>query len=170
MKFTKLILLLAIFSVASFATAQNSVKKTLPDISIKNLDGESVNIQKYAQDGKITVISFWATWCHPCKRELDAIADLYPDWQEAYDVELVAITIDDARSMRKVKPMVETKGWEYTVLSDVNEDLKRSMNFQTVPMTFLLDQEGNIVYEHNSYTPGDEYELEDKIKALAEKK
>jgi len=170
MKFTKLILLLALFSVTSFATAQNSVKKTLPDVSIKNLDGESVNIQKYAQDGKITVISFWATWCHPCKRELDAIADLYPEWQEEYDVELVAITIDDARRMRKVKPMVETKGWEYTVLSDVNEDLKRSLNFQTVPMTFLLDQEGNIVYEHNSYTPGDEYELEDKIKALAEKK
>ncbi len=170
MKFTKLILLLAIFSISTFATAQNDVKKTLPDVSIKNLDGESVNIQKYAQDGKITVISFWATWCHPCKRELDAIADLYPDWQEAYDVELVAITIDDARSMRKVKPMVETKGWEYTILSDVNEDLKRSLNFQTVPMTFLLDQEGNIVYEHSSYTPGDEYELEDKIKALAAKK
>ena len=170
MKFTKLILLLAIFSISTFATAQNGVKKTLPDVSIKNLDGESVNIQKYAQDGKITVISFWATWCHPCKRELDAIADLYPDWQEEFDVELVAITIDDARSMRKVKPIVETKGWEYTVLSDVNEDLKRSMNFQTVPMTFLLDQEGNIVYEHNSYTPGDEYELEDKIKALAAKK
>lgn len=169
MKFTKLILLFAILSVTTFATAQNSVKKTLPDLSIKNLDGESVNIQKYAQDGKITVISFWATWCHPCKRELDAIADLYPEWQEAYDVELVAITIDDSRSMRKVKPMVETKGWEYTVLSDVNEDLKRAMNFQTVPMTFLLDQEGNIVYEHNSYTPGDEYELEDKIKALAAK-
>jgi len=169
MKFTKLILLFAILSVTTFATAQDKVKKTLPDVSIKNLDGESVNIQKYAQDGKITVISFWATWCHPCKRELDAIADLYPEWQEAYDVELVAITIDDSRSMRKVKPMVETKGWEYTVLSDVNEDLKRSLNFQTVPMTFLLDQKGNIVYEHSSYTPGDEYELEDKIKALAEK-
>lgn len=169
MKFTKLILLLAIFSVTTFATAQNSVKKTLPDVSIKNLDGESVNISQYAKDGKITVISFWATWCHPCKRELDAIADLYPEWQEAYGVELVAITIDDARSMRKVKPMVETKGWDYTVLSDVNEDLKRAMNFQTVPMTFLLDQDGNIVYEHNSYTPGDEYELEDKIKELAAK-
>ncbi len=170
MKFTRLILLLAMFSIATFAAAQNNVKKTLPDVAIKNLDGESINIQQYAQDGKITVISFWATWCHPCKRELDAIADFYPEWQEAYDVELVAITIDDARSMRKVKPMVETKGWEYTVLSDVNEDLKRAMNFQTVPMTFLLDQDGNIVYEHNSYTPGDEYELEDKIKALAEKK
>ncbi len=170
MNFTKLILLLAMFSVSTLAIAQHKVKKTLPDLTIKNLDGESVNIKKYAQDGKITVISFWATWCHPCKRELDAIADFYPDWQEAYDVELVAITIDDARSLRKVNSVVETKGWEYTILSDVNEDLKRAMNFQTVPMTFLLDQEGNIVYEHNSYTPGDEYELEDKIKALAEKK
>ncbi len=169
MNFTKLILLLAILSTATFANAQKGAKKTLPNLAIKSLNGESVNIQKYAQNGKITVISFWATWCHPCKRELDAIADFYPDWQEAYDVELVAITIDDARSLQKVKSVVETKGWEYTILSDVNEDLKRAMNFQTVPMTFLLDQEGNIVYEHNSYTPGDEYELEDKIKALAKK-
>ena len=65
--------------------------------------------------------------------------------------------------------MVETKGWEYTILSDANEDLKRALNFQTVPMTFLLDQEGKIVYTHSGYNPGDEFELEDKIKELSEK-
>jgi len=169
MKYSRLLLAIAGLLIAPFLMAQDNIKKTLPEVFIKNLDGEKVNIQEYAQNGKITVISFWATWCHPCKRELDAIADLYPEWQEEYDVEMVAITIDNARSMQKVKPMVETKGWEYTVLSDVNEDLKRAMNFQTVPMTFLLDQAGNIVYQHNSYTPGDEYELEDKIKALVKK-
>lgn len=160
-------LLVAAFCLAAFTlSAQN---KTLPDVAVKNLDGETVSIKDFATNGKITVISFWATWCHPCKRELDAIADLYEDWQADYDMELVAVTIDDARSLRKVKPMVATKGWEYTILSDVNEDLKRAMNFQTVPMTYLVDQNGNIVYEHNSYTPGDEYELEDKIKKLTEK-
>lgn len=169
MKVTKLILLFAIFSISTFVTAQTDTKKTLPDLSIKDLDGAAVNIQKYAKDGKITVVSFWATWCNPCKRELDAIAKLYPDWQKAYDVELVAITIDNARSMRKVKPMIEDKGWKYTVLSDVDQALKESLNFQTVPMTFLLDQAGNIVYEHNSYAPGDEQKLEEKIKGLVGK-
>ncbi len=142
--------------------AQNS----LPDISIKTLDGQTINIQDYSTNGKITVLSFWATWCSPCKRELDAIAEYYEEWQEEFDMELVAITIDNARNLPKVKPIVETKGWEYTILSDANEDLKRALNFQTVPMTFLIDQEGKIVYSHSGYNPGDEFELEDKIKAL----
>ena len=89
-------------------------------------------------------------------------------FQEDYDLELLAITIDNARALPKVRPMVQTKGWEYTVLSDVNEDLKRALNFQTVPMTFLLDQSGNIVYTHSGYNPGDEYELEEEIKKLTE--
>jgi len=150
--------------------AQESVNKTLPDITIKNLEDEAVNMQKYAKDGKITVISFWATWCVPCKKELNTIAEVYPKWQEDYDMELVAITIDNARSLRKVKPMVEAKGWKYTILSDADETLKTSLGFQTVPMTFLLDQGGNIVYEHSGYAIGDEIELENKIKALAAKK
>ena len=163
MKITNI--LLAVFGL--FLT--NSLAAQLPNVSVKTLDGQSVDIQQYANNGKITVLSFWATWCSPCKRELDAIAELYPDWQEAYDVEVVAVTIDNARALQKVKPMVSTKGWEYTILSDANEELKRAMNFQSVPMTFLLNQKGEIVYTHNSYSPGDEYELEDKIKALAGK-
>ena len=168
-QFVLLALCLCATTTLNSQTTEAKKYKTLPSINIKNLNGKSVDIQDYAKNGKITVLSFWATWCHPCKRELDAIADLYPDWQEDYDMELVAITIDDARSMRKVKPLVETKGWEYIILSDSNEDLKRALNFRTVPMTLLLDQKGNIVYEHNSYSPGDEDELEDKIKVLAGK-
>ena len=113
-------------------------------------------------------MSFWATWCSPCKRELDAIMDVYPDWQEEYDVELLAITIDDARSLAKVPAMIETKGWEYTVLADVKRELQKSLNFQTVPQTFLIDKNGEIVYTHSGYNPGDEFELEDEIKKLAE--
>jgi len=167
---TFLLLFFVSFGTVSFAQdAKQKKYKTLPNVTIKSLNGDKVDIQNYAKDGKITVISFWATWCSPCKRELDAIVDLYPEWHEEYDVEFLAITVDDARSLRKVKPMVETKGWEYTILSDVKQELQRAMNFQTVPMTFLLNKNGNIVYEHSSYTPGDEYELEDKIKALGAK-
>ena len=65
-----------------------------------------------------TVFCFWATWCSPCKRELDAVSDFYEELQDEYDVELLAITIDDARSLAKVPALVETKGWEYTILAD----------------------------------------------------
>jgi len=164
----RLIKLFALLIAVSFTSLVYG-QKALPDVNVKSLDGKSINIQEFAKDGKITVISFWATWCSPCKKELDAIADLYPDWQADYDMELVAVTIDNARALAKVRPMVETKGWEYTVLSDANEELRKALNFQTVPHTLLLDQDGNIVYSHSGYVPGDEYELEDKIKKLAKK-
>jgi len=137
---------------------------TLPSVNVKTLDGKTVNIQDYVGKGKVTVISFWATWCSPCKRELDAIAEIYPDWQEDYNVELLAVTIDDARGVAKVPAMVTSKGWEYTVLSDSKQELQRALNFQTVPQTFLLNEKGEIIYSHSGYSPGDEYELEEKIK------
>jgi len=161
-------ILTSITLVLSFlvSTAFTGPYSTIPSVEVKTLDGKTVNIQDYIGKGKITVVSFWATWCSPCKRELDAIAEFYPEWQEEYNVELVAVTIDDSRSLAKVPAMLETKGWEYTVLADVKQELKKALNFQTVPQTFLLNQKGEIVHTHSGYSPGDEYELEEKIQAL----
>lgn len=159
------------FIVAALALFVISLhaQDVLPDVSIKTLDGESVNLQDYGQNDKITIISFWATWCSPCKKELDAIADMYEGWQEDYDVELLAITIDTQRALAKVPGMVESKGWDYTILSDANQDLQKALNFQTVPYTLVVDKSGNVVYTHSGYLPGDEYELEDKLKEIAGK-
>ena len=141
-------------------------QKPFPSATLKTIEGKSVDIKSYTSKGKITVISFWATWCSPCKRELDAIAELYPTWKEKYDVEFIAISIDDARGIAKVPGMVKSKGWEYTILSDMNSTLPQLLNFKQIPQSYLLDQKGNIVYSHNGYNPGDEFELEEKIKKL----
>lgn len=144
-------------------------KKTLPSVEVKHLDGQSINIQEFGQNGRITVLSFWATWCSPCKKELDAYANFYEDWKADFDVEVLAITIDDQRALAKVGPMVASKGWPFDVLSDPNQELQRALNFQTIPQTFIVDKSGQIVYSHSGYVPGDEYELEDKLKELAGK-
>ena len=164
--------ILGVFVLLSAFTFNNTPAtdgNTLPSVDVKTLDGKKVNIQDFVGKGKVTVISFWATWCSPCKRELDAIAEIYPDWQEEYDVELLAVTIDDARGVAKVPAMVAAKGWDYTVLSDSKQELQRALNFQTVPQTFLLNAEGEIIYTHSGYSPGDEYELEEEIKKAAGK-
>lgn len=159
-----------LLSAFTYNTAPNTTDgNTLPAIDVKTLDGKTVGIQDYVGKGKVTVISFWATWCSPCKRELDAIAEIYPDWQEEYDVELLAVTIDDARGVAKVPAMVAAKGWEYIVLSDSKQELQRALNFQTVPQTFLLNAKGEIIYTHSGYSPGDEYELEEEIKKATSK-
>lgn len=167
MKIKYLILLAALVFAGTTAFSQ----KTLPDVNVKTLDGQTVNLlETYGgENGKITVMSFWATWCSPCKRELDAIADYYEEWQEEYDVELIAITIDTHRMLAKVGPMVESKGWEYTILAGNDQDMRNAFNFSSIPQTFVVDQNGNIAYTHNGYAPGDEAELEEVIARLAGK-
>lgn len=163
MKKTLPLLAALLFAVAAFA------QKTLPSANVKTLEGQTINVQELGKTGKITVISFWATWCSPCKKELDAIADYYEDWQKDYDMELVAISVDDARSAAKVPGMVKEKGWTYRVLLDPARELQNAANIQAVPHTYVLDQSGNIIYEHNGYTPGDELELEELFKELKKK-
>lgn len=155
-----LIFILTFLSQSSFAQSD------LPTTRIKSLDGKSVTLQDVVKPGVVTVISFWATWCAPCKKELDAINEVYKDWQKDYGVELIAISTDDARSSSKIRPMVEQKGWEYTILNDQNQELQKALNFQAVPQTFLIDQSGKIVWTHAGYVPGDENELEEHIKEL----
>ena len=141
--------------------------KTFPITEVFTLDGQKVNTSDYVGNGKTTIISFWATWCAPCKRELDTVSELYPEWKEKYDVQLLAITTDNSRGLRKVPAMVSAKGWEFIVLADKNQALQESLSFQTIPQTFVVDGQGNIVYEHTGYAPGDEEELEEVIKGLS---
>ncbi len=142
-------------------------QRTLPDIQVRTLEGQSIDITEHAKNGKITFMTFWATWCVPCRRELDALTDIYEDWKEEFDIEIVAISIDDSRAVSRVRPMVQQNGWPFIIYTDTNQDLKNALNFQTIPQSFLIDQEGNIVYSHTGYVPGDEYELEDKIREIA---
>lgn len=149
-------LVLFAFALTISAFGQN----TLPNVEVKSLDRETFNLQEYASDpNKVYIIDFWATWCSPCKKELDAIAYYYEDWQADYNVELIAITIDNARALPKVPGIVETKGWEYTIFSGNEEAMRNAFNFQTIPQT-IVAKGGKIVYEHNGYVPGDEEELE----------
>lgn len=116
--------------------------------------------------GKPMIVSFWAITCKPCIMELNAMNDMYYDWLDEADFEIVAVSIDDARNSSRAKAM--SSEWEFTCLYDVNQDLKRAMNVSLTPQTFIVDADGNIVYSHSGYTPGSEVELFEKIKELAE--
>jgi cytochrome c biogenesis protein CcmG, thiol:disulfide interchange protein DsbE len=155
------------FVICSFTAIQmTNAQQTLPRVAVTDIDGRPMSIDSIVGNGKITVISFWATWCAPCKKELDAIADVYEDWIKDYNVQLIAVSIDDARTSAKVKPMVGEKRWEYIVVLDANKDLNNALNVPNVPYTMLIDQNGNIVWTHSGYVPGGEEELEEKIAEL----
>ena len=158
---------LAFTLLCAIGMAQNVAK--LPSAMVQSMDGRKVDTKTFSNDGKPIIINFWATWCAPCKRELNTMADLYDDWQEETGVKVIAISIDDSRSIARVAPYVNGQSWEYEVYLDTNADFKRAMNVNNVPHTFLVNGKGEIVWQHNNYEPGDENELYQKVKEIAGK-
>ena len=160
----QILTLLVVLLATTFGFSQDARK--LPNIEVKTLKGDAFNISELDNDGNPIVISFWATWCKPCKKELNNISEVYEDWQEETGVKLVAVSIDDTRSMSKVAPYINASDWEYEVYLDPNADLKRVMGVSTVPHTFLINGKGKIVWQHRGYMEGDEDKLYDKILEL----
>lgn len=161
----KLFYVLALLLIVGISHSQE--KSKLPVANVKDLKGNTVSTSTFTNDGKPVVISFWATWCKPCMEELAIINENLSEWQEQTGVKYIAVSLDDSRSSKRVAPFVKSKGWEFEVYLDENQDFKRAMNVNNPPHTFILNGKGEIVWEHNGYAPGDENKLFEEVKKLA---
>ncbi len=139
----------------------------LPELTISGLDGKEVNTSTIDNQGKPFVISFWATWCRPCIQELNAIDEIYDQWQE-HGFKLIAISTDDARTRHNVLPMVKGRGWEYAFYLDENGDFRRAMGVHLIPHTFILNGSGEVVYQHTAFSEGMEWVMFDFLMELLE--
>lgn len=141
---------------------------SLPDIKLENQEGKTVSVRSLLCD-KPLIILFWSTTCKPCIQELKAINEQLEEWQEEADFDIMAVAIDDSRSVGKAKAMVSGFGWEFTCLFDKNQDFKRAMNVSLIPQSYIVNAKGEIIYSHSGYTPGSEQTLLEKIKELKKK-
>lgn len=158
----KTVLTLLVLLTCAFST----VSAQLPSVTLKDINGKAVRTDTLSNNGKPFIIDFFATWCKPCNRELKAISEVYNDWREETGVKLIAVSIDQAQNVNKVKPLVDENGWEYEVLLDPNGEFKRALGIQMIPYVLICDGKGNIVYKHNGYTEGAENELIEKVREL----
>ena len=156
--------LLLSFFVFAFYIGQ--VNAQLPAVTLKTMNGTEVRTDTLSNGGKPFIIDFFATWCKPCNRELDAISEVYDEWREETGVKIIAVSIDEAQNINKVKPLVSNHGWDYEVLLDPNGDFKRALGCQRIPYTIIVDGMGKIVYKHSGYTDGAETELIEKIRKI----
>ena len=155
----KKIIVSCIISLIAF---NSSSQKFIPDLGLKTLNGESVrSVQAINQNG-FTIISFWATWCIPCINELDAINEVISDWSKKEDITVLAISTDDSRSKKRVKPLINGKDWGFDVISDTNQDFKRAMGVVGIPHT-IVTYKSEIIHRRIGYTPGEEEDLFDVI-------
>jgi peroxiredoxin len=138
----------------------------MPNIELNAISGESVNLSTdFNEVDKLYVFSFWATWCAPCINELEAMHKKYDTWKESLNVEIIAVSIDDSRTQKRVKPFLNGKGWTYNVLLDSNQELKRALSIVNVPYTIVV-KNSKIVFVSNGYSQGAEEELYIKLKEL----
>lgn len=158
--------------VLCFVNTQNSFSqyaKVLPKVTVTDLIGNKVDAVDFNNGGKPFIIDFWATWCIPCVRELTNLDKVYSKWQEETGVKIIAISLDDSRTSKKVAPFVKGRNWKFEFYLDENSDLKRAMNVNNPPHTFLVNGKGEIVWEHSGYAEGGENEIISQVKALLEK-
>lgn len=158
MKYYSIFFLLLI----NFAFSQSK----LPNLSINNLNNQKINLNDtYNEADKIYVFSFWATWCAPCIEELNALNEVYDEWKTELNLEIIAVSTDDSRTQKRVKPLLNGKGWDFEVLLDTNQDLKRALGIVNIPYTIVV-KNGEIVHIQNGFTPGSEDELHLKLQSL----
>ena len=138
----------------------------LPSVTLKNLEGKTINTAELNNEGKPFIISFFALWCKPCIRELRAIHEVYQEWQEETGVKVIAVSIDEAQNIQKVKPLIDQNEWEYEVLLDPNSDFRRALGGNIIPAVFVIDGNGKIVDSRNGYTDGSEEHLIEKVREL----
>lgn len=160
----KKVLSLAMLVVASvIANAQD-----LPTTQIKDANtGKKLPFNEAIEKGKVTVISFWATWCVPCKKEIKNISLKLADWKKEADFNYITVSIDEARAEGIMRTYAIAQGWTFPYYIDVNSDLKRSLNFQSVPYTLIIGKDGKVAWRHIGYEEGGENEVFAKVKELA---
>ena len=135
-----------------------SSQGVLPDIYLKTLTGKSVNTKTTYNNNGLTIYSFWATWCVPCINELDDINSEIEKWNKA-NVKIVAISTDDSRTKRRIRPLINGKKWGlFNILLDKNHDLKMALNISGIPHT-IVTKGKKIIYRKIGYKPGEENDL-----------
>lgn len=159
----KKIALLLILSLA-FAIAEEGESSDAPDFTLEDIDGNKVCLDSLLARGPV-FMSFWALWCKMCIKELDALKPYYDEF-DSLGANLLAISVDKARAVPKVKPFAMSHKWKYIVVLDPEDILRDLYHVQAMPSSFIITQDKKIVFTHMGYKPGDEEIIVEKIREL----
>lgn len=146
-----------LLAIAAFALLLNVNAQELPKTQIKEIrSGRAIEFDDIFEKGKVTLVSFWATWCMPGKREVKMISRNMADWKKKVSFNYIAIAIDQQHNTDLARTYVQAQGWKFPVYIDANSDLKEPLNFLALPFIMIIDKKGRVAYTHTGYLDGEQ--------------
>jgi peroxiredoxin len=145
--------------------------KPAPDFTLPALDGHVVSLAAERGKRKV-VVSFWASWCGPCRMELPVLRSFYERTHKLdSDFDIVAISLDEDRDA--AERMANELKLPFLVLLDPSQKSAGAYGVWSIPMLFIVDKSGRVTYSGSGFKPGFEYILAGQLgidlKLLAEK-
>jgi peroxiredoxin len=153
-------LVFSVFAASSLASS-GLAGQPAPDFALKSSTGQNLRLSEYR--GDVVMINFWATWCGPCRQEMPLLDELYSRYQRV-GFNLLGVNIDDDSS--RAMAMINELGVSFPVLFDATKEVSRLYEVDAMPVTIIVDREGNIRHVHQGYKPGYEQKYLDQIRAL----
>ncbi len=152
--------LLSAIAAGSLASS-GLVGQPAPDFALRSATGEVLRLSEYR--GDVVMINFWATWCGPCRQEMPLLDELYSRYQRVgFRLFGVNIDVDSRRAMS----MVDDLGISFPVLFDTRKEVSKLYRVEAMPVTILIDREGDVRHVHHGYKPGYEQLYLDEIRTL----
>lgn len=162
MKLRKLFTGLALTVLAASSLASSGLTgKPAPDFALKSSTGTNLRLSEYR--GDVVMINFWATWCGPCRQEMPLLDQLYSRY-ERVGFNLLGVNIDD--DSNRAMDMIRELGVNFPVLFDARKEVSKLYAVDAMPVTVLVDREGNVRYVHQGYKPGYEEKYLDQVRSL----
>ena len=163
-----------IFSIAlAIWTAAAALAQTAfpTDLTLTHLSGAPAEASavRFARPEGPTVVALWATWCAPCKQELDAYRSHYATWAREFGAEVYAVSVDRPRARAKVEATVAEKAWPFPVLFDGEQVLMQRLGVASIPQVFVVAPDGTIAYSHSGFAEGDVEALAAELRRVAER-
>jgi|GEM_PF-592914 thiol-disulfide isomerase/thioredoxin len=121
------------------------------DFTLKDLHGNSVTLSEL---DKFIVLDFWATWCDPCKAEIPLLQEIYEKYKDQ-DLIVVGVSTESVEKQQEFFQQLKENGTEVTYLRLVDSDMAvtREYGIRSIPTTFFIDEDGNIIHQEKGFAP-----------------
>jgi len=131
---------------------------SLPGFTLKDVDGVSRSLSDYL--GKqVILISFWATWCEPCKKEMIHLQKIY-EQKKVKGFTVLSISMDEPETQGDAVTYAKQRGFTFPVLIDAESQVTQTLNpKRAAPFSMLVSREGKVVWSHEGFVTGDEAEI-----------